>query len=62
MTDMGATLPAIVIPSGAHHLDLRGTHQDDPEDVVKAREREKELLYSWLAGGTATTQPSNIFI
>lgn len=39
---------AIVIPNGAHHLDLRGSNKADTPDVVSARNQEKKYIASWL--------------
>lgn len=36
------------IPSGAHHLDLRGSNQQDPADVMAVREKYVEILKLWL--------------
>eukprot|EP00490_Sorites_sp_Unknown_P020587 CAMPEP_0114660066 /NCGR_PEP_ID=MMETSP0191-20121206/19207_1 /TAXON_ID=126664 /ORGANISM="Sorites sp." /LENGTH=43 /DNA_ID= /DNA_START= /DNA_END= /DNA_ORIENTATION= len=41
-------MPAVIIPSGAHHLDLRGSNPDDPKDVVNARQQEVNILQGWL--------------
>ncbi|KAK3100015.1 hypothetical protein FSP39_013477 [Pinctada imbricata] len=40
---------AIVIPNGAHHLDLRSSNPDDPEDVISARKQEISLIQKWIA-------------
>ena len=42
------SLVAIIIPEGAHHLDLRGQDPNDPSSVVKARELEKQFIQKWL--------------
>eukprot|EP00105_Crassostrea_gigas_P020096 XP_011438787.1 PREDICTED: lysosomal Pro-X carboxypeptidase-like [Crassostrea gigas] len=39
---------AILIPNGAHHLDLRGSNKADPADVVSARNQEKKYIATWL--------------
>ena len=39
---------AIVIPNGAHHLDLRGSNKADPADVISARNLEKKYIASWI--------------
>ena len=48
LTTLAPTLPAILIEDGAHHLDLRTPHPDDPESVVAAREQEKKLISGWI--------------
>ncbi len=32
----------------AHHLDLRGPHKDDPEEVTKVREMEEKIIEGWI--------------
>jgi len=45
----------IFLKKGAHHLDLRGPHPDDPEEVTDARNREEAIIYDWiLEAATAT--------
>mmetsp|Transcript_41376 Transcript_41376/g.81054 ORF Transcript_41376/g.81054 Transcript_41376/m.81054 type:complete len:499 (+) Transcript_41376:89-1585(+) len=34
---------------GAHHLDLRGWHDDDPPDVTAVRRQEEAILAGWMA-------------
>ena len=34
--------------NGAHHLDLKGWHKDDPADVVAVRRREEEIIMRWV--------------
>ncbi|XP_071125311.1 lysosomal Pro-X carboxypeptidase-like [Mytilus edulis] len=45
---LSASLPAIIIPDGAHHLDLRSTNKNDPKDVTQAREKEKDIITQWI--------------
>uniref|UniRef100_A0A6B2L362 Uncharacterized protein n=1 Tax=Arcella intermedia TaxID=1963864 RepID=A0A6B2L362_9EUKA len=42
---------SIVIEGGAHHLDLRGSDERDPESVVRARAFEAEWIARWTASG-----------
>ncbi|XP_078401819.1 lysosomal Pro-X carboxypeptidase-like isoform X1 [Cetorhinus maximus] len=42
------TLIAIVIPEGAHHLDLRSRNDKDPTSVGKARALEVEYFKKWI--------------
>jgi len=53
------SIVALIIPDGAHHLDLRGQHPDDPPSVVKARVIERQFIAKWLSnkGGKATKKP-----
>ncbi|PSN38937.1 Lysosomal Pro-X carboxypeptidase [Blattella germanica] len=39
---------AVIIPEGAHHLDLRGSNPDDPISVVKARKFHRSCIRSWI--------------
>ena len=34
--------------NGAHHLDLRGANDEDPEDVTKVREQEEKVIVGWM--------------
>ena len=38
----------VAMPSGAHHLDLRGPHPDDPPDVIAARATEELVIRGWI--------------
>jgi len=40
---------SVIIPEGAHHLDLRGSDPNDPVSVIKAREIEKQSIEKWIA-------------
>ena len=39
----------MIIPNGAHHLDLMFSHADDPIDVKAARTLELEQIALWTA-------------
>ena len=45
---LSETLVAIVIPEGAHHLDLRASNPADPQSVIVARHEEKQLVRQWV--------------
>ncbi|XP_063703411.1 lysosomal Pro-X carboxypeptidase [Culicoides brevitarsis] len=38
----------VVIPEGAHHLDLRASHKDDPESVTEARRLYVKQFKKWI--------------
>lgn len=42
------SLVAIVIPDGAHHLDLRFNNQYDPQSVISARALEVQYFKKWI--------------
>ncbi|XP_053564645.1 lysosomal Pro-X carboxypeptidase [Bombina bombina] len=42
------TLVAIVIPEGAHHLDLRSNNAYDPKSVLQARALEIQYMKRWI--------------
>ena len=42
-------LPAVFIPDGAHHLDLRAKTAQDPEDLLQARKKERDFLDKLLS-------------
>ena len=38
----------VFMPNGAHHLDLRAPHPDDPPDVTAARQLEESIIRGWI--------------
>uniref|UniRef100_A0A1I8MB15 Lysosomal Pro-X carboxypeptidase n=2 Tax=Musca domestica TaxID=7370 RepID=A0A1I8MB15_MUSDO len=42
------TVHIIIIPEGAHHLDLRAKHPKDPISVLQARNRESDIIGKWI--------------
>ena len=39
---------AIIIENAAHHLDLRFSHENDPQSVIDARKIEFDYIKQWL--------------
>lgn len=56
-------LRTIMIPEGAHHLDLMFSNEDDPLSVLDARRIENEMIASWIEQKAAhvpsTSDPRN---
>ena len=48
LRNLSASLLAIVIPNGAHHIDLMFSDPADPPDVTAAREREMGVILGWI--------------
>lgn len=46
---LNPSLPAVLIPMGAHHLDIRNSNSQDPIYVVEARQLEKTNILTWIA-------------
>ena len=44
LTSPTSDLPAVFIPDGAHHLDLRSATFLDPQDVKLARSKERAFI------------------
>jgi lysosomal Pro-X carboxypeptidase len=42
------SLPVLIMPQGAHHLDLRGPHPSDPANVTATRALQEQILKKWI--------------
>ena len=49
----GNGVHSIFMKLGAHHLDLRGPHPDDPEEITRAREIEQTIIKGWIEAAAA---------
>lgn len=47
VTDDGSVI-ALVLRWGGHHLDLMFSHDDDPQEVIVAREIEDRFIRQWI--------------
>ena len=43
---------SVIIPEGAHHLDLRGTDPADPVSVISAWKTERQYIRKWIMQST----------
>jgi len=44
----GSGIVAVIIPEGAHHLDLRASNPKDPVSVIQARKVERQWIKKWV--------------
>jgi len=59
LTTLNPSVPAIVIPEAAHHLDLRAPNDADPSYVTQARNQETAIIGGWLTDYWATVKSSD---
>ncbi len=48
MQDVNESIKAIIIPEGAHHLDLFFSHPKDPVSVRAARTQQRSEIHKWV--------------
>ncbi|KAF7989870.1 hypothetical protein HCN44_008544 [Aphidius gifuensis] len=48
LRNLSSSSSAIIIPEGAHHLDLRGQNKADPYSVIQARNYHKYSINKWI--------------
>uniref|UniRef100_A0A8D8UFM4 Lysosomal Pro-X carboxypeptidase n=1 Tax=Cacopsylla melanoneura TaxID=428564 RepID=A0A8D8UFM4_9HEMI len=46
--NVSSTVVSIIIPEGAHHLDLRAANKDDPQSVIEARKYYENTFKKWI--------------
>ena len=49
LKNVSDSVVAVVLPNGAHHLDLMFSNPADPPDAVAARETERQHMRRWVA-------------
>lgn len=54
LANQSASLPAVYIEGGAHHLDLRASNPADPPSVVAARAFHRRSIAKWLEEWSAS--------
>ncbi|GLC44866.1 hypothetical protein PLESTM_001655800 [Pleodorina starrii] len=48
LEDISDSMPAVIIPEGAHHLDLMFSHPDDPLSVIEVRKFQRDAIRDWI--------------
>jgi lysosomal Pro-X carboxypeptidase len=56
--NLSNSLIAVILPLGAHHLDLMWPDPNDPPDCVAARDVEKAAIKGWIADHAAAMRAS----
>ncbi|KAL1455742.1 hypothetical protein WDU94_009812 [Cyamophila willieti] len=46
--NVSSTVVSIIIPEGAHHLDLRAANKEDPHSVIEARNYYETTFRKWI--------------
>ncbi|KAL3139915.1 hypothetical protein ABBQ38_004205 [Trebouxia sp. C0009 RCD-2024] len=56
LEDVSDSVVAVVIPEGAHHLDLMFSNPLDPPSVTEARNLERQHMHRWVDEATTLTE------
>ncbi|KAL4144176.1 hypothetical protein QTP88_006399 [Uroleucon formosanum] len=48
LKSISSSVRALLIPDGAHHLDLRASHKNDTSSVIRARKTIKHWISKWI--------------
>jgi hypothetical protein len=48
LRSISGSVVSLLIPEGAHHLDLRGSNPKDPASVISARKMERQFIKKWI--------------
>ena len=51
---------SVIIPEGAHHLDLRGSNPLDPKSVIDARNVHRDNIKKWINEASVPPTTRNI--
>ncbi|XP_057767868.1 uncharacterized protein LOC130988119 [Salvia miltiorrhiza] len=49
LKNISTSIVALVADNGAHHTDLRGAVEEDPEWLIQQRKQEVEILHNWIS-------------
>jgi len=60
LKDVNPSVVAIKVEGGAHHLDLRGHNEADPQSVIEARKIEKQHINKWIQEANKNGRATNV--